>query len=343
MTGGGLPVASDTPNPWTTLVAARISCGGDRGVTLAQLRKDLGPWLPEGRAPEQDAALQPPLEALVVSGQAEPGGAKTPKWMITPAGKKALAGTLGIPAQAPWPTWAKMRNLYLTAYALGQPASNETEQKRIQTVTGLRGAILKAEAELPTVPLPTAKQAVDAYLWRQIGRETDAQFTISAVKQYLLQRALEQPNSTLKVSQLEALVPARLVGARRTDANALRQAAIAAWTQAAPPAEPPPEPETDLARFAGDVHAAARESSTGWFGDTLLFISHLYFTYREHTGRQHLTLDAFKERLVEAHRADLLTLVRADYVEAMPPADVHASRTTYLTGVFHFLRVVQGG
>ena len=49
-------------------------------------------------------------------------------------------------------------------------------------------------------------------------------------------------------------------------------------------------------------------------------------------------LDAFKSRLVEAHRADLLTLVRADLVEAMDPQDVAASEARYLNATFHFIR-----
>lgn len=40
-------------------------------------------------------------------------------------------------------------------------------------------------------------------------------------------------------------------------------------------------------------------------------------------------LDAFKRRLVEAHRRQLLSLSRADLVSAMDPRDVEQSETRY--------------
>ena len=46
----------------------------------------------------------------------------------------------------------------------------------------------------------------------------------------------------------------------------------------------------------------------------------------------------FKNRLVQAHRARLLELGRADLVEAMDPADVRESATPYLNAVYHFVR-----
>jgi hypothetical protein len=48
--------------------------------------------------------------------------------------------------------------------------------------------------------------------------------------------------------------------------------------------------------------------------------------------------DAFKARLVSAHRQQLLELSRADLVEAMDPKDVDASEARYLRSTFHFVR-----
>ena len=47
--------------------------------------------------------------------------------------------------------------------------------------------------------------------------------------------------------------------------------------------------------------------------------------------------ESFKEALVQAHRAGLLRLARADLVEAMDAAEVRASEVRYLTASFHFL------
>lgn len=91
----------------------------------------------------------------------------------------------------------------------------------------------------------------------------------------------------------------------------------------------------DLATFARQVIAAAEASKTGWFGDNKVFISHVWRQMREPGG----DMDAFKARLVDAHRAALLTLSRADLVGAMDPKDVDESETHYLSATFHFVRL----
>ena len=102
------------------------------------------------------------------------------------------------------------------------------------------------------------------------------------------------------------------------------------------------KPLTDLpqddAAFAARVRAAARASKTGRFGDDKVFISHVL---RQLTDEGASVNDAekFKDRLVSVHRRELLSLSRADLVEAMDPKDVAASETRYLNATFHFVRV----
>ena len=91
--------------------------------------------------------------------------------------------------------------------------------------------------------------------------------------------------------------------------------------------------------FASVVKAAARASPTGRFGDNKVFISHLWRQLRTDPRFAALGPAGFKARLVEAHRADLLTLSRADLVQLMDPADVSESETPYLNAAFHFVLV----
>jgi len=51
------------------------------------------------------------------------------------------------------------------------------------------------------------------------------------------------------------------------------------------------------------------------------------------------SLEAFKQKLIEAHRAGFLRIARADLVEAMPPGKVDASEARYMSASFHFLLV----
>ena len=97
----------------------------------------------------------------------------------------------------------------------------------------------------------------------------------------------------------------------------------------APPDEARPEP-IDLQDFARRVQEAARSSPSGWFGDGKVFIAHVWRALREDPAFRGMDDAGFKLRLIEAHRAGLLELGRADLVEAMDPDDVRESATPYL-------------
>ncbi len=92
--------------------------------------------------------------------------------------------------------------------------------------------------------------------------------------------------------------------------------------------------------FAAQVLEAARTAPSGRFGEDTVFIAHVWRRYRElHSAAPEAAdLGAFKKRLVEANRAGLLHLVRADLVEAMDPADVEESEVKHFRARFHLLR-----
>jgi hypothetical protein len=97
----------------------------------------------------------------------------------------------------------------------------------------------------------------------------------------------------------------------------------------------PPTP----AQLADEVRALAADvPAEGWFGDSKVFIAAAYDAYRARHGDL-LSLEGFKDLLVEANRLGHLQLARADLVEAMDPALVRRSLTTYHIANFHFIRV----
>lgn len=148
-----------------------------------------------------------------------------------------------------------------------------------------------------------------------------------------------RPSSTL-TSVLDAYL-ARTLELRSRPQHALRPALISLAVTFEDEAAPvmPEQQAFDLHGFARDVLRAAARCETGWFGNEKVFISHVWTSYAERSGGGIGDMDVFKSRLVEAHRADLLTLAGADLVEAMDPEDVAASETCYLNGSFHFVRL----
>ncbi|MDI1430199.1 hypothetical protein [Polyangium sorediatum] len=98
-----------------------------------------------------------------------------------------------------------------------------------------------------------------------------------------------------------------------------------------------PLPEDDQA-FAQRVLAAARATKTGRFGDDKVFISHV-LRQLDADGFAIGDVGVFKDRLVSVNRRGLLSLNRADLIEAMDPKDVDASEAKYLSATFHFVRI----
>ena len=163
---------------------------------------------------------------------------------------------------------------------------------------------------------------------------------LDGVRAVVLTRLLElpwRPSSTL-TSVLDSYL-ARAYELGSQPRHALRPALVArAVATGEVEAEELPQPAFDLESFAREVLSTAAACRTGRFGDDKVFVSHVQQAYAERPGSRIREMDAFKRRLVEAHRADLLTLVRADLVEAMDPRDVAASETRYMNATFHFIR-----
>jgi hypothetical protein len=97
---------------------------------------------------------------------------------------------------------------------------------------------------------------------------------------------------------------------------------------------------TSLVAFSDMVyHAIAQVPEAGRFGSRKVFVSAIWDALPA-AERARQNLDSFKAQLFAAHRAQLLSLARADLVAAMPPAAVAASEIEPARGVtFHFVVV----
>jgi hypothetical protein len=129
--------------------------------------------------------------------------------------------------------------------------------------------------------------------------------------------------------QVASVLAARATGAHGSTADALARALVGRWLRG-----PAVVPRDDLPAFAARVLDVARQTRTGRFGDNKVFISHVLRALGSKED-----VEALKGRVLEAHRARLLTLARADLVEAMDPRDVAESEVRYLHATFHFIRL----
>jgi hypothetical protein len=303
-------------------------------------------WSPGEWSTQLDTALGALQEAGLIEQTARKGLG------LTKEGRARALEFFGWERPPKGLTWKKLRLTYLTARALDLPNS---QGDKLGAAGHLRAVLVQKQLGLERVGARTLKQVEEELCWKQLGVTTDKPFTLAAVKSLLLGQVL-QSSREVKASQALDQLAARKVGARRTDAESLRLAALQAWVlpasspapqaTAAPAPARAPEPvaapatapaphsvDESLPAFAERVLSTARTATSGRFGEDRVFISHVWRAL----GDPALDESTFKNRLIEANQKRLLSLSRADMVNLMDPADVSASETRYLGATFHFI------
>jgi len=254
---------------------------------------------------------------------------------LTAGGRARALSVLGMERLPKGTTWKQLKGAHLVVLALGLMPS-AANLSHVGRADGMRAALVQKHLGLEPSSPRSLIQVRDMLCWRQLGVETDKPFTLAAVQAVLLSRALQATREVAAPQALQQLA-ARSVGARRTDTESLRLAALRAWAfpaeEPAPPSLAPASHEESLRTFAEHVVRAARSATAGRFGDDRVFISHVW---RAMQG-QGLDEQAFKRRLIEANQRRLLSLSRADMVELMDPAELAASEIQHLGATFHFI------
>ena len=347
-------------SPVTIFALARLLTGSEKGESVEKLGKDLAPlvrhrW--EGR--DWTERLTGTLNELETTGAVSRIKArKTSKLTLTAEGRALVFKALGFSETPAKLTWAKLKATFLPALALGRPSSGGVD---------LKAEILRTQFGLGLGDRPKLKDATAAVAAKLMSLEPGQKFDADTILRKLLHDkgilipAREKPNPTnignalfrKELGDPSAKKPLDLIVIRSVQAQnnkkaELSDAVLRSWVDRTEPhAEPQnPLPSTshvqpaaiELADFARRVVEAARESPGGWFGDAKVFISHVWRVVSDEPAFQRMDVDTFKSHLVEAHRARLLELGRADLVEAMDPVDVRESATPYQNAVYHFVR-----
>lgn len=263
-------------------------------------------------AAERRRALEAEVTALREAGSVK--RVRKAAYALTEAGRRAALSALGaasIPAKA---TWRSIKGRALFARALDIPAGAAAIDPDARAA-----AVLARHHGIEAGSPPSLKRVVQALVRRALGVEASEPFNVDALTGVVLSRWIQG---------VAVVPPAR---------PAAEQGSAAPPNAPAPPAPRHELPEDNKA-FAGRVLAAARASTTGRFGDNKVFISHVL----RQLGAEGFAIDdaeAIKARLVAAHQGGLLSLSRADLVEAMAAEDVDASETRYRRATFHFVRI----
>jgi len=341
------PMTYDTKPSLQDLVCARLLIAPDEGLLVSRVKNDLKPYL--DLAPSELAdRIQSTITSLALQGGLERRGRSHVR--LTAPGRARALEFLAVSTLPDRLPWGKFKNTFLIARSLELPAPvSPKAQQRIGTASGLRAAILRKRYHLPIDDYPTLIEARDAIAWRELGRETNEAFTLNRVLAWLVSKKLPEPTA----SPTEALNQLAIasVHARNAKPNELRIATVRNWVRdGAAPQEQAAEmssaggvpstitaPAVDLPEFARRVRDTARTCESGRFGDDKVFISHIWRKLEPEMKRD--GIEEFKRRLGEANRLGLLSLSRADLVQAMDPEDVRESETAFLNARFHFVRI----
>lgn len=94
-----------------------------------------------------------------------------------------------------------------------------------------------------------------------------------------------------------------------------------------------------LAAFAATVLSYGNSDAVEVFGDRKVFLCTVLEAWFMDSPKTAPTRAQFSAQLVEAHRARLLSLSRADFVQAMDPGLVEFSEVRTNGATFHFVQV----
>jgi hypothetical protein len=310
------------------LVLARTS--GAKPLRVAEVAKAIARFVPDG-----DLAVTTRAHARLVETGAITGGRTDPD--------HAPWAALGLRGAAPW---QRVVERVVPGLGLGVAADDARAHGRLTDRDAWAAAIVaRVHGLWADGAPPTLSGLCDALVWRGLGLPGAPKRTPPEIRALFAGKLTGEAGAHDKQIRLAAAVA---VGALRTELRLVRDALGRKWLEglvlggdalatAAPPPPPVSAVAVDLGALASDVKSVARAATDGVFGDRKVFISAVWQGLASRAAGRGLDLPAFKQHLVAAHKAGLVSLVRADLVGAMDPALVAASETADGDARFHFV------
>ena len=352
------------------VLLVRVASAGTQGITRAGLRGDIAPLVehrltqPEWRRSLDELVFILLTEGLVVT--------RRMRLAITGAGTAAATRFLGapIPARA---DWIEVRDVLLVGRALGIEVANGARRKKLESAQGLRGAILERSFGVPAAKAKTVTGLRDTLARKAAAKGTGAAASNKTQgktnrARRAVERLLRRPREFASDSALLAELAAEQVGAQQTSVPSLRKAilrkligrpgeprssrerpvpmaqpvpkaALAAISHALmAPVSQPVEP-VDARAFAIAVLSAAKACAEGWQGNRRAYVVKVWEVLTRTHPEWHVSIDDFKARLIEAHKAGSLTLAYADLRSKDTIDLVQASAVRDRNNEWHFIRI----
>ena len=299
------------------------------GSTPKKIREAVGKLLEVDLSAEQ---FDRQRDELASAGLLTAGKRRT--LSLTDAGRRRACGSSGSASFRPAPTWAAVsKGLFATAAGLTPEGA-----AKLKSGDHLAAFVLKRKYGLPAGAGTTVKQVLEAVVCRLLDHP--AETTLDGLMRAVLNERIGAAER-LTMKDLARQFPLFETGLSSTRADEVRQKLVRDWLAGAPrpdaPAAHAAEP-FDLPAFAHTVAALSRTSPPqDRFHDNKVFIAAVWRASRREPNFPRLDLPEFKGGCSRPTRRDLLSLSRADLVQAMDPHLVAESETAYLNATFHFV------
>ncbi len=347
-------------------VLLRINGAGASGLLRSALARDVRPLLASKvRADDLRDIINEIVIAVLQGDKASMSSRGRLK--ISPKGAQVVGSDIGPRAQSAG--WAYTRDIVLVGEALGfSPPQAQRSAKLLQSTEGMRTLVLSqayglglpASARAAAVRDAIAKHVLvekfGAHLrpeMRNVGRLPADLGRAIAGELAIHPRVHKSDHSLLAQLASEAL------GVTRHEINALRIALLGRLLCPYLPKDDktveqaqtiPASRESrirsearhapDLFGFVQTVSALARDKAQGWAGDRKAYISHVWKALLTNHPDWELDQSGFKGRLMQAHRAGLLSLANADLRSKANINDIEDSAIHYKNTEWHYIRVV---
>lgn len=330
-----MSTAIATTSTIADLLLVRMSLAGKSAPKTDTVRKNLGELIgsePSGSVFEDLQQELADAGFLIRRGKS---------FAITDTGRQRALEFLGVDGLPPKTNWKTVVSKYLFPKAAGMTSDDAGKMKGNQ----LAVLLLKRKYEIGS-SAKSVNQLLPAIAGQHLGfpNVRSADELICAVLSTLL------GSERLTKKQVQEQLPLFGTGLTSTKADEIRARLVRDWLgveaqtlgrEEQPPISPPIQVEPlDLSDFAATVRAlAARSRPEDRFHDNKVFIAALWRASQQEPSFPRMSLESFKQNLVEANSRNLLHLSRADLVQAMDPQLVAESETTYLNASFHFVLI----
>jgi uncharacterized protein (DUF2267 family) len=323
-------IASPADTAVADLVLVRMALPSKKPVAPSVVRKDVGKLLDCELSGGDFDDLR---NELATAGFLTRGNRNT--FALTATGRERALRFLDVDELPSLMNWSKVIAKYLFPKAAGLTVNAVANLKNWDNLAFL---ILKRKYGLGGGSGSTVNQVLEAIVCKQLGfpDETTLNGLLCAVLSNLI------GSERLTKGDLAKQLPLFETGLTTAKIDAARVKVVRDWLGGEPQVEEPresPSPEPfDLTAFATTVRAlASRSRPEDRFHDNKVFIAPLWRASQQEPSFPRLALPEFKERLLEANFHNLLTLSRADLVQAMDQQLVTESETLYLNASFHFV------